>query len=481
MPETSTNPYAPPAAQPPVHGKYRTAPEPRTTMPTGIPFIVANEAAERFSYYGMTAILILFMSKQLRGVDGQLDVMSDHTARAVMHDFITAVYAFPLLGALLADIVLGKYRTILSLSLFYCLGHLVLSIDQTDYGLALKQSLGLTWTPLGLFLGLGLIAIGAGGIKPCVSAHVGDQFGDTNKHLLERVFGWFYFSINLGAAASQLLIPWLRTNVNVHVAFGIPGVLMLLATIFFWLGRHRFVHIPANAKQWKREVRSKEGIVAIAKLSIIFLFVAVFWSLFDQTHSSWVQQAEQMNREILGVTLDPDQLQAVNPLLIMIYIPLFTYLIYPALEKLPGLNPLTPLKRIAIGFFVMVPAFGLVAVVQQWIDQGTTPHIGWQVLAYMVLTASEVMVSITVLEFSYTQAPLKIKSLVMALNMGAVSLGNQMTARVNHLMEREDIRAALHGAKYFWFFTAAMLVAAIGFLLVVQFYKPRTYIQHEQT
>src|SRR5690606_20028323 len=131
-------------------------------------------------------------------------------------------------GALLADVFWGKYKTILTLSIVYCLGHLALALDETR---------------LGLSVGLGLIAIGSGGIKPCVSAHVGDQFGKKNFHLVSKIFSWFYFSINFGSFISTLMTPWLLRNYGPHWAFGVPGGLMLIATIVFWMGRKRFVHI----------------------------------------------------------------------------------------------------------------------------------------------------------------------------------------------------------------------------------------------
>ena len=159
-------------------------------MPGGIPYIISNEAAERFSFYGMRGILVVFMTKYLVDETGQLAVMGKEEATGYYHLFVSAVYFMPLLGALLSDILLGKYRANLSLSIVYCLGHLVLALDDTRLGLA---------------LGLGLISLGSGGIKPCVSAHVGDQFGQTNASLLERVFALFYFSINLGAFISTLL------------------------------------------------------------------------------------------------------------------------------------------------------------------------------------------------------------------------------------------------------------------------------------
>src|SRR5277367_4487912 len=137
---------------------YLTAPLPTTGMPPGVPYIVANEAAERFSYYGMRGILVVFMTQYLLGADGSLAVMGDAEAKSYYHLFLSAVYFFPLFGAPLSDIWLGKYRTILYLSVVYCFGHLALSLDESR---------------LGLSVGLGLIALGSGGIKPCVSANVG--------------------------------------------------------------------------------------------------------------------------------------------------------------------------------------------------------------------------------------------------------------------------------------------------------------------
>src|SRR5436189_2102338 len=174
--------------------EHLTAPLNTGKMPAGVPFIVGNEAAERFSYYGMNSILVVFMTTYLRDAGGNLAVMSEPQANARYHLFVSCVYFLPLLGAFLADAVLGKFRAILYLSIAYCFGHLALAIDHTR---------------LGLVIGLGLIALGAGGIKPCVSANVGDQFGASNQHLLTRVFSWFYFSINFGSAFSTLLIPWL--------------------------------------------------------------------------------------------------------------------------------------------------------------------------------------------------------------------------------------------------------------------------------
>ena len=404
--------------------KYLTAPEPTRSMPRGIPYIIGNEAAERFSFYGMKGILTIFMTTQLFLLPGAVnsDPMSGTEATANYHLFTSAVYLTPVLGALLSDILFGKYLTIISLSIVYCLGHGALALMGVD------ERIDPGWM---LFLGLGLIALGSGGIKPCVSAHVGDQFGKTNGHLLSKVFGWFYFSINVGAFLSTLMTPWFLEWYGPHLAFGVPGVLMCLATFLFWCGRKKFIHVPAGGVSWFRETFSWAGLSAILKLSVIFVFVAVFWALFDQTGSSWVLQAMDLDRRWLGITWLSSQIQAVNPIMILVFIPLFTFVVYPAIN---AVFTLTPIRKIAIGLFIMVVGFAIVAFVQEAIDAGSRPSIGWQILAYALLTASEVMVSITCLEFAYTQAPRTMKSVIMAIFLMSVSVGNIFTAGVNSVI-----------------------------------------------
>ncbi len=441
--------------------RYRSAPLATPKMPPGIPFIVANEAAERFSYYGMRAILVVFMTQHLTDAAGRPDPMTPEEAKGWFHLFVSGVYLTPVLGALLADGLWGKYRTIVTLSLVYCLGHFVLALDATRVGLLLGQT---------------LIALGAGGIKPCVSAHLGDQFGASNQHLLSRAFGWFYFAINLGAFTAMLVTPYLLHHQGPAVAFAVPGILMALATLIFWGGRWHYAHIPPQGLGFVRQALSGEGLKVLGRLSLIYLFVAMFWALFDQTGSSWVLQAQQMDRMLWGYTILPSQIQAANPLLILALVPLFSYGIYPLLERRIRLPPL---RKIALGMFVTALAFALSAWLQMRIDAGHTPSIAWQLMAYLILTAAEVMVSITCLEFSYTQAPNAMKSFVMAFFMLSVAVGNLFTSAVNFVIHNPAGKSYLEGAWYFWFFTAAMLVTAVLFLVVTRFYREQMYIQPE--
>jgi len=400
---------------------HRTTPIETEKMPPGIPYIIGNEAAERFSFYGMRTILVVFMVQYLHLMDGTGGrQLSGTEAVENYHQFTSWVYFTPLIGALVADIFFGKYRTILWLSMVYCLGHAALAC------------MGIFGSSPGwLFTGLLLICIGSGGIKPCVSAHVGDQFGKANHHLIPRIYNWFYFSINFGSFFSTLLTPWLLQWYGPHWAFGVPGVLMAIATFMFWLGRNKFVHIPPSGAEFMREMFSRDGLVALGKLIPLFGFIAVFWSLYDQTGSSWVLQAEQMNLNFMGIIWLESQIQAVNPILILLFIPLFTFVIYPAIHRV---FPLTPLRKIGMGLILMASSFGLITLIQTWIDAGERPSVGWQILAFVIITAAEVMVSIVGLEFAYTQAPRSMKSWVMSLFWLSVFLGNQFTAQVNHFI-----------------------------------------------
>lgn len=440
---------------------FRTAPEPTARMPAGIPFIVGNEAAERFSFYGMRAILVVFMTRYLRDRSGALAVMGDNEASGWYHLFVASSYFFPIFGSILADAWWGKYRTIFWLSIVYCLGHASLAVDDTRWGLA---------------AGLGLIALGAGGIKPCVSANVGDQFGAANRHLLTRAFGWFYFSVNAGSFVSILLIPELLQRFGSHVAFLVPGVLMLLATVIFWSGRHQFVHVPPDARNFARHTFSREGAATLGRLAVIFAFVVVFWSLWDQSGGEWVLQAAKMDLRFAGITWLASQIQAVNALLILIFIPLFQYVLYPACHRV---FPLTPLRKIGIGLVVIGLSFVVSAWIESRIQLGLRPSIGWQLPAFALLTAAEIMVSITALEFAYTQAPRPMKSIVMALYLLSVSAGNAFTALVHWVIQNPDGSTKLQGPAYYLFFAGLAVAAAIGFAFVAGRYRERTYFQDQ--
>lgn len=682
----------------------RTAPDPNEKgFPAGIKYIIGNEGCERFSYYGMRAILYVYIVGLYINLSGMASGAAKADATADYHLWSAAVYALPLIGAMLADRLLGKYMTILSLSIVYCLGHLALALFENPDNMFGVDPI------TGLYIGLGLIAVGSGGIKPCVSAHVGDQFGKSNWHLLQKVYNAFYFIINFGSAFATLIIPAIRgaeTSPGVYEgsvgwAFGVPGILMGLATIAFWMGRKVFVHVPAThpgkkglldvlsgtalfmvigwpiffgkmtagffglngadgkpvewagvssvvwvcaiislaclvlfvvlfnirqkieaddgflaltffaikAKFTKKDYgpgkapesahvddlrdhwlygsvarhhgnRIAEGPMAVWKIISVFIFISVFWALFDQHSSTWIEQAKAMDRVIdlsdtgyymtglgigllfgiitvisiekgaevprwamwvtgaaLGGTiywvlnlqeeygveewllltafilgggavfegaqrasrskwlvfavflgiggligyaltvlgpieLQPSQIPALNPFMVMILIPLTTFGLYPLMKKI-GIDP-HPLRRMTMGMMTAGVSFILVALIQKQLDAGESVHIVWQVLPYLIITLAEVMVSITGLEFAYSQAPKRMKSVIMGFWLFNVTLGNLIVAVIAKLPDMAP-------ETFFWTFAGLMFAAGTLFGIRGKFYRYKDYTQDVDT
>lgn len=453
-------------------------------FPPQIKYIVGNEAAERFSYYGMKTILFVFMTEYLR--------LTNEDAGSIYHTFGTWAYVMPLIGAYISDRFWGKYRTIMILSMGYCLGHAVLAIWENKDGLV--------W-------GLALIAIGAGGIKPCVSAHVGDQFNEKTQSLLDKVFSLFYFSINLGAFASSLMTPLLLKWYGPSVAFGVPGILMGLATMVFWMGRGHYVHVPPTGKTGKKGFltvffyalrnRSKrkegqelldvarekysaeevEGSKAVLPIFRLFILVSAFWALFDQTGSAWVEQAKKMDPVFLGVHIEASQMQALNPAMVMLMIPLFSIWLYPTVEKL-GVK-VTALRKMSVGMIFTTFSFVASGIMQNLIDSGVTLNIGWQFVPYLLITGAEILVSISGLEFAYTQAPRAMKSTIMGFWFLTVAVGNYFVVFIIHA--GEALRIPTFSATYYYFFAALMFVVGLIFAWGASRFKVRDFVERSDS
>ncbi|XXT22975.1 POT family MFS transporter [Sorangium sp. So ce429] len=448
------------------------------TFPPQIKYIIGNEGCERFSFYGMKNILTFFMINYM--------LIHEHVAKANYHLFVSACYFFPLLGGFLSDRFFGKYRTILWLSLVYCAGHACLAVFESS--------------PTGFYAGLALIALGSGGIKPCVSAHVGDQFSEENKHLVKHVFALFYWIINFGSFFASALIPKTLEWFGPRVAFGIPGVLMLIATLVFWMGRDRYVHVPPTGKNPHSFVRvlwdavrggraarggaarghfleaargrhpegAIDGAKAVLRVMTIFAPIPVFWALFDQKGSTWVVQATRMDLDFLGYRLAPSQLMALNPLMVMLIIPFNTMILYPALER-RGFR-LSALGRMTAGMAVAGLSFVAVAAIELAMTSGGQLSVLWQAAPYLLITFAEVLVSTTGLEFAYSQAPREMKSTIMSFWNLTVTVGNLITAGV----------AALNvftGAMQYLFFAALIFIAAVVFGLLARRYVVVDYFQ----
>ena len=454
--------------------------------PPQIKFIVGNEACERFSYYGMRSILAGYITgAALQGGLGQ----DADTSTEIIHTFVFVNYFMPLFGAWLSDKLIGRYYTILWVSLLYCAGHGVLACSGfagDAHGRLLILCTGLT-----------LIAFGSGGIKPCVSAFVGDQFKPEQSHLLQKAFGAFYWSINIGSFFSFLVIPWVKDNHGYGLAFGVPGIFMAIATFVFWLGTKHYVRVPPSratksagffkvffaALSGKREVgksfwdaargRFSDQEIDAAKsvLPILFVFtlIPIFFSLFDQTNSTWVLQGEKMvPTKILGLNIGAEQMQSMNPLIVMILVPLFTLGVYPRLGRFAS-----PLKRMAYGMFLAAASYLIVAVLQRQIEAGAQLNVLWQTVPYVVLTAAEVLVSTTGLEFAFREAAPEMKSIVMSFWLLTIAFGDLLVVAVTKIFASATDHAASVSTNRFLLYAGMTFVVAILFSLAASFYKYR--------
>ncbi len=455
-------------------------------FPSGIPFIVLNEAAERFSFYGIKALLTVFLVSQFYNPDNlpALTQSANALANEKTHFFNTLVYFLPVLGGIVADWYLGKYRTILYLSLVYCVGNACLAFFHTDINI--------------FFFGLLLVAVGAGGIKPCVSANVGDQFNEENKHLMSKAFSWFYFSINFGSFFSTLLTPLIWRYYGPVWAFGVPGILMFLSTIIFVLGSKKFVKVPPSgfkrenfmainffmlkhlwgklkhqtlyeiAKQ-KFSAEAVDGVKAVWRVLAVFAFVPFFWMLNDQNSSEWVLQAGKLNLHFMGVDWLSTQIQAANPILVLLFIPLFNFVLYPMIAKL-GFN-FNPYRKIGAGFVLSIISFVIIWWLQLQIDVGSSPNVGWQVLAYVIITAAEVLVYQTGLEYAYSQAPPSMKSTIMAFWLLTIAAGNFLVSGINSNIASGGIFSKLDGAPYYLFYIIFMAVVTLVYIIISRTFR----------
>ncbi|XP_029023368.1 solute carrier family 15 member 1b [Betta splendens] len=372
--------------------------------PISIFFIVVNEFCERFSYYGMRAVLVLYFKYFLQ--------WDDDFATTIYHTFVALCYLTPILGAIVADSWLGKFKTIVYLSIVYALGQIVMAVsaihditdtnrDGTPDNMGVHVALSM--------IGLLLIALGTGGIKPCVAAFGGDQFQDDQEKQRSTFFSIFYLSINAGSLLSTIITPILRAQeCGIHtqqkcypLAFGVPAALMVVALVVFIVGsgmynktppqgnimvkfwrciafalenryRHRSSRYPKR-EHWMDWAEEKYDKLLIAQvkmvLKVLFLYIPLpmFWALFDQQGSRWTLQATTMNGDFGLIIIQPDQMQTVNPILILILVPIMDSVVFPLIAKC-NLN-FSPLKKITVGMFLAATAFVAAALVQMQIDK----------------------------------------------------------------------------------------------------------------
>lgn len=354
--------------------------------------ILTNEFCERFSYYGMRAILVIYLWKEVG--------LEQKTATAIYHAFIVISYFMPIVGAIIADGWIGKCKTIISISIIYALGNIVMTISAIPFD-------GTCYI-YGPIVGLILIAFGTGGIKPCVSSFGADQFSEDQKLQKESFFSFFYMAINIGSLLSTIITPTIRGDIFCFndscyaLAFGIPAALMVFSIFVFLIGLKWYTNVPPGQsvitrlggcvfKGMTRRISCRKrkmeetkehwldyaepdydrqfisDVKDVIHVMWIFLPLPIFWALYDQQGSRWTLQATQMNGDLGSFVLQPDILQAINPLLIIVFLPLMESIVFPCFAKCG--YPLKPLKRMSYGMLLTAGSFIIAAGIQVLIDR----------------------------------------------------------------------------------------------------------------
>ncbi|CAL1279375.1 unnamed protein product [Larinioides sclopetarius] len=357
-------------------------------MPKAIYFILGDEFCERFSFYGMRTILTLYLTRQLN--------YSDNGAAQIYHGFKMTAYFTPLLGAILADSWLGRFWTILYVSIVYACGNIITSVGSILQELGIMKTISLT--------GLFVVAVGTGGIKPCVSAFGGDQFESDQVEERQNFFSIYYFVVNGGSLLSTALTPVLRGDVRCFgrdncfpLAFFIPALLFVVALGLFILGKPLYTIKPPEGSVFisffscighalARKITAKGGkrqhwldyaddkyetdlihdLKRLFRVLFIYIPLPLFWALFEQQGSKWVLQASKMDGKVFVYHIKPDHMQLVNPFLILILIPIFQNFIYPLLAKLKLCRK--PLQRMTVGGLLAALAFILAGFIQLRIE-----------------------------------------------------------------------------------------------------------------
>lgn len=429
-----------------------TAPPASTKHPKGLYFFFWGEFAERCSYYGMRAILTLYLTTRLG--------MPDDKASAWYFAFKMACYFLPLLGGWLADRYLGKYWTIVGFSVPYVVGQLLIGVE-------------FEWT---VAIALALCAMGSGVIKPNISALLGQTYdqqrpGDTQ--LRGNAFLWFYFAVNVGATISLLALPFVRDKAGYQVAFLVPAALMAMALAIFALGKKTYavekIEPPKRktpeerAAQWK----TLSGLFGVFGLMIFYWIVYehndVQWTFFARDHINRWMPKSLPGWLLGGYHLAADQFQFVNGLAVLVLIVVFQWffkIVDPTGKKIPQTS------KILVGFLFVATGPGLLALAAQQATAATpavtaaaeqaagsavenAPELSalasptivvgaaaeydgdqqkvsmwWIVVAYILLTIGEVLVYGTMLDLSYAYAPPQMKGLITACFLVTNALGN---------------------------------------------------------
>jgi dipeptide/tripeptide permease len=413
-----------------------------TGHPIGFWFFFWGEFSERCSFYGMKAILPVYLTAIM--------AMSDAKAGTYMNWFKMGCYALPLLGGFLADRFFGKYWTIVGFSLPYVLGHFVLGIPSN----------------VALLLALALLAGGSGVIKPNISTLMGltyDQKRPGQEQLRASAFLWFYFAINIGALISTFALPLVTekyggTQHAYAIAFQVPAWLMVAALVVFAAGKPFYGVEKREYRKPTPEEREQRR-DTLLKLLSVFALIFFFWMGYEFNDNIWIyftRDYVDLNVDLrwihlpnlssiglrdysgygMGDHVELAQLQVVNPAVVMIFAPLFAWL-FKALD--PRGRVFTAGNKMLAGFvfsFLASATMAVAALLASGVHTTADPHkvsLAWPVMAFVFLTIAEILIYGTGLEYSYAAAPATMKGFVTGCFLAIDAVANFVDGFLTHL------------------------------------------------
>ncbi|KAL1916121.1 uncharacterized protein VTP21DRAFT_6125 [Calcarisporiella thermophila] len=483
-------------------------------IPMSIFFIIPNEFGERFCFYGIKPLLYLYF----------IDMCSTtpEYSKMLTHSFIVISYFCPLLGAAISDSYLGKYRTIVYLSVIYFIGTALLTIFSINHVMGDFPNIPIA----GPYAALVLMAIGTGGIKPCVSTHGGDQFLPHQKTGIDWFFTVFYTTINVGSLLAQNITPHIKNNIQCFGApcyFGsyiLPSAMFLVALLAFIFGVRYYRIVPPVGEflpfkaakvavlafgRWlfasREERQHKGGILNFAladvgapfveetrllgRIIYMILPTLFFWMIYDQKSTEWQAQYRMMNQQIGSIKVSPESFGVINSLLIIIMVPSLGFL-YPVIEKGLGIR-CTTLRRISLGFFLVCMAFLISGLLHISVEANYNPikengkvvacptcvPALWQVPQFFVLSLAEALLSPTGLLFCYQESGKALKAQTSSIWLLMTAFGNIVNTAIAGTAEK-----TVTGPSKYFMYMGIGLGGWLWFTIQAYFYKYKS--EHEQ-
>src|SRR6266576_2975688 len=414
--------------------------------PRGLSTLFFTEMWERFSFYGLKALLILFMTATV--AQGGLG-FTDKRAGAIIGAYGFGVYALAIVGGWLADRVFGQYRGVLLGGIIIALGHFSMAVPTVPT----------------FYLGLCLIMIGTGLLKPNASTMVGALY-DEDDARRDAGFSIFYVGINVGAFAAPLIVGTLGQKVNWHVGFACAGVGMIIGLIQYVAGKPRLLpalerlgqterHAAPVTEPWWRFTDAEWG--RVAAIAVLFVFSSIFWGAFEQASSSLNLFADRLTQNTLfGFDFYSTWYQSLNSMFMIFGL---APLIGEIWVRMGARQPSSPVK-FALGLFFVGLGFALIVPAARMTQQGVLVSPWWLIGLYFLHTIGELCLSPVGLSIVTKLAPQRIVGAMMGVWFVSIAVGNMLAGMAGGLFETLPL-PKLFGAVASVTFVAALVLLAI--------------------